>query len=75
MRPTMSQHLINKEPDPKQIKLVDQTEEATAPDKEAINPDQDKEEITEPETTATRTASTATSAKLKGTDRRSVEKE
>ncbi len=54
---------------------MDQTKEAIVPDKEAINLDQDEEEITEPETIATGMASTATSAKLKGTAKRSVEKE
>ncbi len=47
-------------PDTKQTKLMDQTK------------DQDEEEVTEPETTATGMASTAISAKPKGTDKKSV---
>ncbi len=74
MRLTMSQLSVDEGPGPKQTKLVDKTEETTALDKEAINPDQDEEEITEAETTATGTASTATSARFRGTDKRNVKK-
>ncbi len=66
---------IDEGPDPKQTKPVDQTEEIITPDEEAINQDQDEEEVTEPETMATGMASTAISAKPKGTDRKSVERE
>jgi hypothetical protein len=54
---------------------VDQTKEIITPDEEDISQDQDEEEITEPETKATGTASTATSANFKGTDRKNVERE
>jgi hypothetical protein len=70
----MSQHLIDEEPDPKQIKPVDQTEEATNLDEEATNQDQDEEEISEEETMEIGMASTANSAKFQGTDKRNAGK-
>jgi hypothetical protein len=51
---------------------VDKTEETTAPDEEAINPDQAEEEIPEVETTATGTANTAISAKSRGTGKKNA---
>jgi hypothetical protein len=74
MKPTTSQLSIDEGPDPKTIKPVDQTEEATTPDEEAINQDQAEEEIPEVETTATGMANTVTSAKFRGTDKRNAAK-
>jgi len=54
---------------------VDRTEEITTPDGEDINLDQGEEPATpEVETTATEMANTATSAKFRGTDKRSAAK-
>ncbi len=54
--------------DPELTKPVDRTEEVTTPDEEDINQDQAEEPATsEAETTATGMASTATSAKFRGT--------
>jgi hypothetical protein len=58
----MSLPSIDKGPDPKRTKLVDQTEEIITLDEEDINQDQDEEEITEPDITATGTANIATTA-------------
>ncbi len=63
---------IDEGPDPKPIRPVDQTEEVTAPVEGAIKPDQAEEEIME--TTATGIASTATSAKSRGTDKKNAGK-
>ncbi len=49
----MSLPSIDEGPDPKRTKLVDQTEEIITLDEEDINQDQDEEEITEPDITAT----------------------
>ena len=58
----MSLPSIDEGPDPKRTKLVDQTEEIITLDEEDINQDQDEEEITEPDITATGTANIATTA-------------
>jgi hypothetical protein len=71
----MSRLLIDKGPDPELTKPVDRTEEITTPDEEDINQDQAEEPATqEVETTTTRMANTATSAKFRGTDKRSAAK-
>ncbi len=72
MKSTTPQLSINEGPGPKATKRVDKTEEATAPDEEAINPDQAEEEIPEVETTATGTANTAISAKSRGTGKKNA---
>ncbi len=74
MKPTTSQLSIDEGPGPKLIKLEDKTEETTAPDKEAIKPDQAEEEIMEVETMPTGTANTAIFAKSMGTDKKNAGK-
>jgi hypothetical protein len=51
---------------------VDKTEETSAPDEEAINPDSTEEAIPDTEATATGTTNTATFAKFRGTDKRNA---
>jgi hypothetical protein len=72
MKPTMSQLSIDEGPGPKVTKPVEQTEETTTPDEEAIKPDQAEEEITEVETTTTGMANTAIFAKSRGTDKKNA---
>ncbi len=71
----MSRLLIDEGPDPELPTPVDRTEEVTTPDEEDINQDQAEEPATpEAETTATGMASTATSAKFRGTAKRNAAK-
>ncbi len=74
MKPTTSQLSIDEGQGPKLIKPVDKTEETTAPDEEAIKPDQAEEEITEAETKPTEMANTAIFAKSRGTDKKNAGK-
>jgi hypothetical protein len=74
MKLTTLQLSIDEGPDPKLIKMVDKTEETTAPDEEAIKTDQAEEEITEAETMPTGTANTATFAKSRDTDKKNAGK-
>jgi hypothetical protein len=76
MTRTASPPLIEEEPGPKQTNQVGSHGEVTLLDEEVTNPDQEpeEEEIQVAETTPIEMANSATSARFKGTDKRSARK-